>query len=99
MQIQKLYHACASGGSFWVVDLIRHDTQAIQNIMKEEYDDYLIGVGGLEYRDAVLAIIDQEDSPQTLPFQLELMRQVGFTNMEILHKNGCYAAFGALKAL
>ena len=96
---QKLYHACAPGGSFWVVDLIRHDTPAIQSIMKGEYEEYLIGVGGVDYRDAVLAIIDQEDSPQTLPFQLELMRQVGFTTMEVLHKNGCYAAFGALKAL
>ena len=95
---QKLYNACAPGGSLWIVDLIRHHTPAMQNIMEMEYEDYLIGVGGPDYRDAVLAVIDQEDSPQTVSFQLDLMRQVGFTQMEILHKNGCYAAFGALKA-
>ncbi len=95
---QKLYNTCAPGGSLWIVDLVRHDTPAIQNIMEEQYGEYLIGVGGLDYRDAVLAVIDQEDSPQTVSFQLELMRQVGFMQMEILHKNGCYAAFGALKA-
>ncbi len=93
----KLYDACAPGGSFWIVDLIRHDTPAIQSIMEGEYKDYLTGVGGVDYCDAVWAIIDREDSPRSLPYQLDLMRQVGFKHMEVLHKNGCYAAFGALK--
>ena len=94
----KLYSLCAPGGSLWIVDLIRHDTPAIQVIMEKEYKDYLTGVGGSSYCDEVMAIIDQEDSPRSLSFQLELMRQVGFVQTEVLHKCGCYAAFGALKA-
>jgi tRNA (cmo5U34)-methyltransferase len=31
-------------------------------------------------------------------FQLDLLRQVGFSEVEVLHKNGCFAAFGAIKA-
>lgn len=95
---QKLYAVCAPGGSLWIVDLIRHDTPAIQTMMESAYGDYLVGIGGPRYREAVLAVIAQEDSPQTLPYQLDLMRQVGFAQMEVLHKNSCYAAFGAQKA-
>jgi len=95
---QKLYDACSPGGGLWIVDLIRHDTRAVQEIMVQAYEAYLVGVGGPGYCDAVLDIIDQEDSPRTLSFQLDLMRRVGFAHTEVLHKNGCYAAFGALKA-
>jgi tRNA (cmo5U34)-methyltransferase len=30
-------------------------------------------------------------------FQLDLLRQVGFQQVEILHKNSCFAAFGGIK--
>jgi len=30
-------------------------------------------------------------------FQLDLLRAVGFAAVEALHKNGCFAAFGAVK--
>ncbi len=95
---RKLYDVCADGGCLWIVDLIRHDTPEIQHIMERDYSDYLDRIGGPRYRDAVMATIDQEDSPRTLSFQLELLQKVGFARTEILHKNGCYAAFGALKA-
>lgn len=94
----KLYALCAPGGSLWIVDLIRHDTPAIQEMMENQYQDYLLDVGGPHYRDRVMAIIDQEDSPRTLTFQLELLRRTGFSRVEVLHKTACYAAFGALKA-
>jgi tRNA (cmo5U34)-methyltransferase len=30
-------------------------------------------------------------------YQLDLLRSVGFGNVEILHKNSSFAAFGAIK--
>jgi tRNA (cmo5U34)-methyltransferase len=30
-------------------------------------------------------------------FQIDLLRQVGFAYVEILHKHSCFAAFGAIK--
>jgi tRNA (cmo5U34)-methyltransferase len=30
-------------------------------------------------------------------FQLDLLRQVGFAQVEVLHQNVCFAAFGAVK--
>ena len=31
-------------------------------------------------------------------FQLDLLRSVGFGSVEVLHKNICFAAFGAMKS-
>ena len=96
---EKLYSLCAPGGSLWIVDLIRHGSPALQKMMDALYGRYLEKVGGSQYKDKVMAVIDQEDSPQTLPFQLKLLRKVGFTQVEVLHKNAAYAAFGAIKSM
>lgn len=96
---EKLYSLCAPGGSLWIVDLIRHGSPTLQKMMNTLYGHYLEKVGGSQYRDKVMAVIDQEDSPETLPFQLNLLLKVGFTQVEVLHKNAAYAAFGALKSI
>ncbi len=41
---------------------------------------------------------DKEDSPRPVTFQMELLRKVGFKHIELLDKNSCFAAFGAIKA-
>ena len=41
--------------------------------------------------------IHKEDSPRPVTFQLELLRKVGFGYVELLHKNSCFSAFGAIK--
>lgn len=94
----KLYTLCAPGGSLWIVDLIRHESPGIQRIMETRYHRYLEDVGGTEYRDRVMDVIDREDSPQTISFQTDLLMRVGFAKVEMLHKSGCFSAFGALKA-
>ena len=50
------------------------------------------------FRQQVFDYIEQEDTPRPLIFQLDLLRQVGFEQVEILHKNNLFAAFGAIKA-
>ena len=61
------------------------------------YGEYLQSVGGGEYRDRVFDYIDREDSPRPVTFQMELLSRIGFSQVELLHKNSCFAAFGALK--
>jgi len=51
-----------------------------------------------DYRDKVFDYIDREDSPRPVTYQLNLLRKVGFDQVELLHKNSCFAAFGAIKA-
>ncbi len=93
----KCYAALRPGGSLWISDLIRHEDPAIQVLMWQRYGAYLTGLKDEAYRDKVFAYIEKEDTPRSLQFQLDLLGSVGFSGVEILHKNGCFAAFGGIK--
>ncbi|MEI8380902.1 MAG: class I SAM-dependent methyltransferase [Planctomycetota bacterium] len=94
---QKLFAITAPGGSVWITDLVSHESEPIQEMMWAGYGEYLSSLGGEAYRDKVFAYVDKEDSPRPVTYQLNLLRQVGFSTVELLHKNGCFAAFGAVK--
>lgn len=66
-------------------------------MMWRRYGEYLTNFKNGAYRDHVFAYIEKEDTPRPLMFQLDMLREVGFSQIEILHKNGCFAAFGAVK--
>lgn len=94
----KIYRLTAPGGSVWITDLISHETGPVQTLMWSRYGEYLCSVGGESYKNKVLDYIDKEDSPRPVSYQLDLLRKVGFTHVELLHKNSCFAAFGAIKS-
>lgn len=93
----KLYQLLKPGGCLMISDLITQDTEVLNNYTWEKYGDYLEGIGGKEYRKKVLDYVAKEDSPRSLNYQLDLMKKVGFSQVEILHKNLCFAAFGGIK--
>ena len=95
---RKIFQLTAPGGSVWITDLISHETELVQELMWERYGDYLYAIGGREYKDKVFADIDREDTPRPVTYQLDLLRKAGFDRVELLHKNSCFAAFGAIKA-
>lgn len=94
---QKLYDATKPNGSLWIFDIVESRLPEIQTMHWQRYGDYLSGVGGTQYRDTIFERIIEEDTPRSVPFQLELLKAVGFKEVELLHKNACYAAFGAIK--
>jgi tRNA (cmo5U34)-methyltransferase len=94
---RKLYALLRLGGAIWITDLVTHEHDGVHALMWRRYADYLIALGGKEYQEKVFTYIDQEDSPRPVTFQLELLKKVGFRKTEILHKNSCFAAFGAVK--
>jgi tRNA (cmo5U34)-methyltransferase len=93
----RLYAALKPGGSVWISDLVEHSDARVQALMWERYGAYLSQLKDEAYRDHVFAYVAQEDSPRPLMFQLDLLRSVGFGDVELLHKNSCFAAFGAIK--
>jgi tRNA (cmo5U34)-methyltransferase len=95
----KFHTALKAGGSLWISDLIEHSDARVQALMWERYGAYLAQLKDSAYRDHVFAYIAQEDTPRPLMFQLDLLRSVGFGNVEILHKNSCFAAYGAIKGI
>jgi tRNA (cmo5U34)-methyltransferase len=93
----KIYKALTPGGSFWISDLISHDSTGLNELFKTYYGDYLESLDGPVFKKKVFDYIDYEDTPRSIEFQLALMKKVGFRNVEILHKNLCFAAFGGMK--
>ena len=85
------------GGSFWVSDLVEHQPAPLHEMLWERYGDYLASLKGAEYRDHVFAYIEREDTPRPLVWQLDRLREAGFSTLEVLHKNTCLAAFGAIR--
>ncbi|MDZ7718824.1 MAG: methyltransferase domain-containing protein [Balneolaceae bacterium] len=94
---KKIYEITAPGGSVWISDLVTHESDTIEHLMWNRYGEYLKSTGGTEYRDRVFEYIDLEDSPRPVTYQLDLLKKSGFKTVEILHKNSCFAAFGAIK--
>ncbi len=94
---QKFFRALKPGGSLWISDLVTHTAEAIEQMMVARYGRYLSELKDEGYRDHVFAYIAAEDSPRPLLFQIDLLREIGFVNAEILHKNSVFAAFGAVK--
>lgn len=93
----KLYNILNKGGCLMISDLIAQDSPSLNNYITEKYTEYLTNVGGAQYAEKVLAYIEKEDSPRSLTYQVQLMKEIGFSQVEILHKNLCFAAYCGVK--
>ena len=92
-----LHAALRPGGALWIFDMVLHTDPTVQKLQWERYGAYLVGLKGESYRDQVFAYIEKEDTPRPLLWQCALLERVGFSRVDILHKNGPFAAFGAIK--
>jgi tRNA (cmo5U34)-methyltransferase len=93
----KFHAALRPGGSLWVSDLVLHSIPTVQDVMWQRYGEYLVALRDEAYRDYVFDYIAHEDSPRPLLYQIDLLQEVGFAKVDILHKHSCFAAFGAVK--
>lgn len=94
---EELHRALRPGGSLWISDFVAHEIPQVQDVMWNRYGEYLKGLKDSAYRDQVFAYVEKEDSPRSMTFQMELMKKVGFRNVDVLHKNSCFAVFAAVK--
>jgi tRNA (cmo5U34)-methyltransferase len=90
---RKFFAWLKPGGRLYVADLVTFDLPEVQDLMWRRYGDYLKSLGGEEYRDKVFAYIEKEDSPKSLPFQLNLLKAVGFSDFDVLHRNSVFACY------
>lgn len=93
----RLYDAVRPGGGLWIFDMVAFENPTVAAIMHRRYGEYLTGLKGEAYRDHVFSYIEAEDTPSPLTYQLDLMRQVGFSSVDVLHSNSSFAAYGAVK--
>jgi tRNA (cmo5U34)-methyltransferase len=93
----KIYKSLKKGGCFWISDLIKHDHPAIDQLMWKRYSDYLQNLGGADYQKNVFDYIAKEDTPRSVMCQLDMLKKVGFSYVDVLHKNSNFSVFGGLK--
>ena len=93
----QLHRWLKPGGRLYVADLVYFDVPDAQEVMWQRYGDYLLAIGGEAYRNEVFAHIDKEDSPRSLPFQIELLKKTGFTHYDVLHRNSVFACYFGVK--
>jgi tRNA (cmo5U34)-methyltransferase len=94
---RKLYKILKPGGCLLISDMVTQENEHFQEVVWGGYGKYLESVNGAEYRQKVFDYIEIEDSPRPVTYQLDLMRKIGFRQVDILHKNMNFAAFGAVK--
>ena len=93
----KVFKALKSGGTFWINDIVLGETDDITRMMLDGWLSILRKQISQEEIEMYMERYESEDTPRTLSYQLELMKQVGFSETIILHKHFNFAAFGARK--
>ncbi len=93
----KVRNSLRAGGSFWIADMVDHYPPAVRAVLWERYAKYLADFKDEAYRDHVFRYIEQEDTPRSLIFQLDLLRSAGFDSVEVLHKNGPFACLAGFR--
>lgn len=93
----KIYQSLSSDGMFWYWDLIRHENDEIQAIQKKRYAEYLVAKVGREQQERTFEMIERSDTPETPAFIILTLHELGFRNIDILHKNATFLALAARK--
>lgn len=90
---RKIHRALAPGGIFAVYDLIDHDSPGVRRVMWDYYRKFLVDTLGEQAAQGVFHVLDTEDSPRGLMWQIRLLERSGFSSIEIVHKHAAFAAF------
>ena len=94
---KRLHDWLKPGGRLFVADFTIFDVPEVQELMWHRYGNHLESLGGAAYREKVAAYIEKEDSPRSLPFQIETLQHAGFSQYDVLHRNGLNACYFAIK--
>ena len=91
---QRLYSLLKKGGSLWILDMVEQSSPEMQELIyHDRYGDFLTQLKDRAYQEHVFAYIEKEDSPRPLVYQLNLLEKVGFKQVDVLHKNLCFASY------
>lgn len=94
---EKIYRALKPGGSFWINDIVISETGDINNMMLSGWLSILKKQVSESEVKMYMDRYESEDTPQTLSYQLELMKDIGYSKTILLHKHFNFAAFGGIK--
>ncbi len=93
----KVYRSLKPGGTFWINDIVIGETDEINRMMLDGWLSILHKQVSPDEVELYMERYKSEDTPRTLSYQLDLMKQCGFRETMVLHKHFNFAAFGARK--
>lgn len=93
----KIHSLLKPGGILLVSDLIRHENPKIEALFKVRQEVFLREALGDAEAERIMQSIADSDTPSPLEFQFGCLRQLGFREVALLHKNLVFAAYYALK--
>ncbi len=94
--LARLHRALRPGGLLLVHDMVAATIPAAATIVAERYGAHLAALRDEAYRDAVLASIAREDSPEPLGAQIAWLGEAGFRSVDVLHALDGFAATASL---
>lgn len=69
------------------------DSPGVRRVMWDYYRAFLVETLGEPAAQGVFRVLDTEDSPRGLMWQIRLLERCGFSDVEIVHKHAAFAAF------
>jgi len=93
----RIHSLLKPGGVLLVSDLIRHENQKIETLFEVRYEAFLRETLGNAEADRIMRSIAESDTPSPLEYQFDLLRKIGFREIDLLHKDLVFAAYYAVK--
>ena len=93
----KIHSLLRPGGVLLVSDLICHANPKIESNFKVRQEAFLREALGDAEAERIMQSIADSDTPSPLEFQFGCLRETGFREVALLHKNLVFAAYYALK--
>ena len=93
----KIHSLLKSGGLLLVSDLICHENSKIEALFKVRQEAFLRESLGDAEAERIMRSIAESDTPTPLEYQFALLRELGFREVGLLHKNLVFGAYYAVK--
>ena len=97
LAFSRIHSLLKPGGILLVSDLIRHENPKIEALFAIRHEAFLRGALGDAEAERILQSIRESDTPATLEYQLSVLKETGFREAAILHKNIVFGAYYAVK--
>lgn len=95
--LTNVYNALKPNGMFWMWDLIKYENLEVQEMQTNRYAEYLRKLLGESEQKLIFARIQEQDTPESVPFILNVLTKVGFAEVDVIHKNMVFCALYARK--
>lgn len=97
VNFKRLFNLLKDGGVLLVSDFLRYDNEKLQAVEMARWEKYLRETLGDKEGERILASVAATDTPRSLEFQISLLKDSGFKEVAVLHKENLFAAYCAVK--